>query len=76
MRGWRLIGRASDSVKAAYNPDDILAFSPTQDVEDMRDGFIRARDFNMAACWASAVAALCPDDFVFVATAIGEDAFG
>lgn len=77
MRGWRCIGRVSDNLVEGrdYDPSDILRFAPSADGVDMRDGHVRARDFNMAACWSAAVALLVEDDYVFVATAIGERAF-
>lgn len=75
MRGFRFVGRIDYVSMRDYKSDDLLFFSPNEDGEQMRSGAIRGRDFDLFGCQTAVVTGLCPSDFVFVATAIGEAAF-
>lgn len=73
MRGFRLLGPIEQVSKRDYDETDLLFFSPDADGTSMRVGFVRARDFDLFACQTAVVTGLCPSDFVFVATALGEN---
>lgn len=75
MRGFRLLGRVEQISARDYHESDILRFAPSEDGLDMREGAFRARDFDLFQCQTHVVMGLCPSDYVFVATTIGEDAF-
>lgn len=75
MRGFRFLGRLEHVSARDYDPGDLLFFSPHEDGSDMRRGHIRARDFDLFTCQTAIAAGACESDYVFVATAIGENAF-
>lgn len=75
MRGFRALGRVARLSVNDLDPGDLLFFSPNEEGGDWRTGHIRARDFDLFTCQMFVVTGQCPDDFVFVATAIGETAF-
>lgn len=81
MRGFRLLGRIDLVSTSQYDGSDLLYFAPNEDGSDMRMDIagnpkgIRARDFDLFKCQTFAVTGMCPTDYVFVATAIGESAF-
>lgn len=75
MRGFRFLGRVEQISKHDYDESDLLFFAPSEDGIDMRVGHVRARDFDLFACQTAVVIGHCPSDYVFVATALGENAF-
>lgn len=76
MRGFRAIGKIELVMPGAYDPGDLLFFSPDEAGDEMRRGAgLRARDFDLFSCKTAVVTGQCPSDYVFVATAIGEACF-
>jgi hypothetical protein len=75
MRGFRFVGPASLASMNDFAPSDLLFFSPHIEGGLWRTGCIRARDFDLFLCQTHVAMGACPDDYVFVATAIGEGAF-
>jgi hypothetical protein len=75
VRGFRFLGRAEHVSVRDYNESDLLFFSPFEDGSLMRAGGIRARDFDLFSCQTAIATGACISDFVFVATALGEDCF-
>lgn len=75
MRGFRLIGKMSTLIFEDYAPDDLLHFAPDVDGLQMRAGWSRARNFDLKMLQSLIANGVCIGDYVFVATAIGEDCF-
>lgn len=75
MRGFRFLGRIDLVSVRDCDPADLLFFSPNEEGGDWRPGWIRVRSFDLFACQMAVVVGTCPSDYVFVATAIGENAF-
>lgn len=75
MRGFRALGKIELVSPRDFEPGDLLYFSPNEDGGDWRTGHIRARDLDLFTCQTFVVTGQCPSDYVFVATAIGEDCF-
>lgn len=75
MRGFRALGRVEQVSLRDYDESDMLFFAPNEDGSDMRNGGVRARDFDLFRCQTAVVLAQCPSDFIFVATALGEGCF-
>lgn len=75
MRGFRLVSRIDLASINDFDPGDLLFFSPSVEGGGWRTGSIRARDFDLFMCQTHVVTGACPADYVFVATAIGENAF-
>lgn len=75
MRGFRLLGRIELVSPRDWDPSDMLAFSPSEDGSDMREGCVRARNFDIFACQTAVVTGQCPSDYVWVATPLGEHCF-
>jgi hypothetical protein len=75
VRGFRSLGRIEQVSPRDYDGSDLLFFAPSEDGSDMRVGCVRARDFDLFSCQTAVVVGQCPYDYVFVATALGEDCF-
>ena len=75
MRGFRFLGRLEHVSVRDYDPGDLLFFSPNEDGSDMRSGHIRARAFDLFKCQTAIASCALDSDYVFVATAIGDNAF-
>lgn len=81
MNGFRFIGKIEQVSQRDFHESDLLFFSPCEDGSNMRTdssgsprGF-RGRDFDLFMCQTAVVTGLCPSDYVFVATALGEACF-
>lgn len=77
MRGWRLVGRLDEKMPPGVTvpTDGIIGFSPSAD-GPLRPGTCRVSDFmSDLPSYALGVTGLTEHDYVFIATAIGEDAF-
>jgi hypothetical protein len=75
VRGFRFVGRVDLASARDFDESDLLFFSPNEEGGEWRTGAIRARNFDLFQCQTFVVMGLCPSDYVFVATAIGEGAF-
>lgn len=81
MRGFRCIGPAHLVSPRDYHPSDLLFFSPDGSGDPMRTDAagsprgMRARDFDLFMCQTAIATGACPSDYIFVATAIGEEIF-
>ena len=79
MRGFRFLGRVAQVSARDYSEDDMLFFSPSEDGVNMREGGIRARNFDLFGCQTAIALGTVSTDvmfaFMFVATALGEDCF-
>lgn len=76
MRGFRFLGRVDMLSARDYRGSDMLFFSPSEHGIPFRGerGF-RGRDFDLFSCQTAIATGACPSDYVFVATAIGEEIF-
>lgn len=77
MRGWERVGRVGDPVEhvlADVPPDSIIALSAYAD-GPLRCGVMRARDSASTFVWNWPITGATIGDYVFRATAIGENAF-
>jgi hypothetical protein len=76
MRGFRALGKVELVSPHDFDGGDLLFFSPDRFGFEMRANTgIRARDFDLFTCQTFVATGQVPNDYVFVATAIGEECF-
>lgn len=77
VRGFRLVGRLYDAPLLDVGDSDLVFFSPRETGEDMRTGWYKGHTFKREASTLAAWAGggVCVDDYIFVATALGENCF-